>query len=254
MNDRPGTLTLEEFCRQLAGNHRQIRNFAWWGRPDDDRRWGIWSLDHRDSGLIEQSNADAIRTELGRCFSARSVRIERHNHWAVGHVVALVIKVYTTRGSPTVAARKLHELLCRLGDYPLLDEDDYCQREYDATIENIQQVGGRMVKDDAPDDWPRQAFSWFWDHDQGAVENCDDQGGWPSEEQMTQCLVGLGLLDLEDVDWGGEQVLDALRLNPKLSIRDELAEELEIAAEWKQIQYIRSLVGMPRLSGFEEPN
>jgi len=51
--------------------------------------------------------------------------------------------------------------------------------------------------EELPDDMAGQLLSWFWDNDQSAVENCDDQGGWPTDEQMAEALTELGYT-LED--------------------------------------------------------
>jgi hypothetical protein len=50
------------------------------------------------------------------------------------------------RGHITRAFRKYHELAQRLADYPVLDEDDYCRREYESTLENIMNAAWRLKK------------------------------------------------------------------------------------------------------------
>ena len=41
-------------------------------------------------------------------------------------------------------------------------------------------------------------FSWFWDHNQRAVENRDDQGGYPSEDELREAFDALGFEQIED--------------------------------------------------------
>ena len=119
---------------------------------------------------------------------------ESHNHWACGWVDGYRIRVY--RGEKreiTNAFKAWCEIQERLSNYPLLDEEDYSRREYEATIENISQAGRRYLKDDAPEDWAERCFSWFWDNNQAAVENRDDQGGYPSDQQIMEAMTALDL-------------------------------------------------------------
>ena len=48
------------------------------------------------------------------------------------------------RGKITKAFRTYHDLAVRLANYPLLDEDDYYAREYEATIENIGDAAWKL--------------------------------------------------------------------------------------------------------------
>lgn len=85
------------------------------------------------------------------------------------------------------------EILGRLEDYPLLDEPDYSRREYEATMENFDSaVSGIRYEYELPEDWKEEVFRWFWQHDQRAVENRDDCGGYPSEEQFEAAFTALG--------------------------------------------------------------
>jgi hypothetical protein len=193
---------VELAAQELAGNHRDFECFAWWNRPADDGKWAVVYTHHRDSGLLDQSNAAAIEEAL-RPFMEMDepdVAGESHSHWAVGWVKGYAIRVFDENGDITAAFRRYCELRARLADYPILNETDYSQREYDATLGNIAEAGRRFVADEAPDDWPSEAFSWFWECNQRAVENRDDQGGYPSDEEMKECLADLGWLDPDYAD------------------------------------------------------
>src|SRR5271156_4232814 len=100
----------------------------------------------------------------------------------------------------TPAFLKWTELQDALKEYPLLDDSDASAREYEATLENIATVGCRYIRDYLPTDWPSQVFSWFWKHDQSAVEDCDDQGGCPSDEQIKTALEALGFSETDEAD------------------------------------------------------
>jgi hypothetical protein len=96
-------------------------------------------------------------------------------------------------GRITEAFQKYHELSERLADYPVLDETDYSNREYEATLENIADAGWRLRQEfDLPEDWAEQVYSWLSDNRSGEVENRDDQGGYPSQSALVEAFAALG--------------------------------------------------------------
>jgi hypothetical protein len=170
-----------------AGNWHEFESFCWFDRPDDADEFCVYHLNHRDSGLLDQSNADATRKALEPFDD--DVRLETFNHWAVGWIDAVAVRVETR------AYRTLCEIIDRLSEYPILDETDYSEREHEATLGNIEdsfyQVSGEVDKDKLPEDWACSVCSWFWDNDQNAVENVDDQGGYPDRDQLLACISSL---------------------------------------------------------------
>lgn len=117
---------------------------------------------------------------------------EHHSHWACGWIDGHSIRVFRD-GDITDAFRAYHELAQRLADYPLLDEEDFSRREYEATLENIADAAWRLKRQfDLPDGWESQVFDWFWQHNQSAVENVDDQGGYPDEDELEEAFDSLG--------------------------------------------------------------
>jgi hypothetical protein len=120
-------------ARSLAGNWKSFDNFSWNGnpkhRPED---CAIVYLSNRDSGCLTESNEAAIHAALrpwmGSLDDGDLVESQSHNHWAVGHVDGIVIRCVDDKG-PTAAFRKLHELAQQLDTYPVLDENDFSDRE-----------------------------------------------------------------------------------------------------------------------------
>jgi len=51
-------------------------------------------------------------------------------HWAVGVIEGIAVKVLTSRGHYTKAFLIFRDLMYQMEEYPLLDESDYCQREW----------------------------------------------------------------------------------------------------------------------------
>lgn len=183
---------VEAAAREMANNHARFDSFAWWGEPEDGANWTVVYTHNRDSGLIDLSNAAVIEEEMGKFEDVIS---QRHNHWACGWVDGLVIRVYDDEGAVTDAFRRYCELMNKLEDYPVLDEEDYSRREHEAGLEYIADIGKRWVKDGAPDGWASEVFSWLWENDPGECENRDGTGPAPSDDAIRDALLDLDMLD-----------------------------------------------------------
>lgn len=79
----------------------------------------------RDSDCLEASNFAAMLALLGG--ESETVIVVRESHWAVGWVEWIAI--HATDARALEIADKAHE---RLESYPVLDEEDWSQRETDA--------------------------------------------------------------------------------------------------------------------------
>jgi hypothetical protein len=188
---------VELAAEAIVGNWKSFDCFAWHDQPVNPDHWCIVYTHNRDSGLLDQSNAGVIDSAMSRFERYGTARQESHNHWACGWVDGWSIRVYNASGTITKAFRAYFDLMSKLADYPVLDEEDYSRRETEATIENIRACGRRMLADNAPEDWASQCYNWFLDNNQCAVESRDDQGGYPSDEEMKDCLSALGWLDAD---------------------------------------------------------
>lgn len=162
---------------------------------DDAESWSVIYTHHRDSGLLDQSNAAAIEKAMAPFTEGDDpdVVFESHHHWAVGHIDGFSVRVYRN-GQITEAFRRYHELAERMADYPVLDEEDYSRREYEATVENIADAAWRLKGEyELPDDWQYEVYSWLSENESNEIENRDDQGGYPSEEALQRAFEDLGL-------------------------------------------------------------
>ena len=89
---------------------------------------------NRDSKLLEQSNwSAAIRRleEAAQGLENRGWFIHRARHWAVGWVETLVVQT----DAPTPVLEEAAIILQDLEAYPVLDEDDYSDRIYNAALD-----------------------------------------------------------------------------------------------------------------------
>jgi len=87
------TLSDSEFldlANELAGNWKRMDSFAWFRESeiDDSDRWAIIYTHHRESGLLDRSNAAVIGTAMmpftEKCDDDPDVVMESHSHFAVG--------------------------------------------------------------------------------------------------------------------------------------------------------------------------
>jgi hypothetical protein len=193
--------SLEEAAKEAAGNWLHFDCFSWHRQHDLDspEDWAIFYTSNRDSGLLDQSNEAVINAAMKPFTSGKNpdVVLETHNHWAVGHVDGFSIRVFR-RGRITKAFRTYFDLQQRLADYPLLDEDDYSNRVYEATLANIDDAAWRLKKQyDLPPDWAFTVYQWLSDHDCSELED-NDRGGYPSEMWLQRAFDGLRFKKIDD--------------------------------------------------------
>jgi hypothetical protein len=185
-------------ARRLAGNWRQFEAFVWSRgyRLQGADHWMIGYTSHRDAGLLAQSNAKVIAERLAP-FSVGDdpdLVFERHSHFAFGYVEGLSLRVYRTDGTITAVFREFCRLQQRLEASPLLDEQDYGRRVYEATLANYRGEMGRLT-DELSQGWEAQVFAWFGDHGPDRyITNPDDQGGHAPREAILAALNDLGLM------------------------------------------------------------
>ena len=197
-----GDMTIEEAATESAGNWRDFDCFVWWRdrEIEDSDQWMIHYTHHRDSGLLDQSNAEQIRKALESFTEGDDPDVveESHSHWAVGHIDGFSLRVFRD-GQITEAFRTFHSLMESLAEYPILDESDYSEREYEASYENIGHAAWSLKQEyDLPDDWQSQVFEWLNDNRPNSLENTDDQGGWPDDDDLEAAFDALGFERLED--------------------------------------------------------
>lgn len=197
-----GTLDLEDAAKKAAGNWQRFDSFVWFRDKDieDADRWAIIYTHNRDSGLLDQSNASVIAKAIAPFTEGDDpdVVFESHSHWAVGHVDGFSVRVFDGDGEITEAFRKYHELAEAMHDYAILDEEDYSERELEATLENIEDAAWRLKNEfELPEGWVWQAYDWLSENRSGEVENRDDQGGYPSEDAMREAFEALNYVPVE---------------------------------------------------------
>lgn len=193
---RLGELDLKDAAKEAAGNWQRFKCFVWYRdeelkNPED---WAVIYTHHRDSGLLDQSNASVINKAISPFTNGNDPDLvfESHSHWAVGSISGFSVRVFK-RGRITKAFRTYHELAVQIEEYPILDEHDYSERESNATYENVGEAAWRLTTDfNLPDDWQSDVYSWLSEHRDNALENSSDQGGWPDDDALQAAFEALG--------------------------------------------------------------
>jgi hypothetical protein len=188
---------VEGAAHELLGNWQHFDCFSWhrgYDLPDADN-WMLWYTSSRDAGLLEQSNEKAINERLQPYSEGDNpdLLFETHSHWACGYLNGVSIRVIRADGSISPAFTTFCKIKEELDGYPVLDETDYGEREYAATLENYRNEMWRCKN--LPEGWEEMVYRHFSDngHDQ-FVENRDDQGGYAPEQSIIEALKDLGLM------------------------------------------------------------
>ena len=135
---------------------------------------------HRDSNLLEQSNWDYIVKALG---DLEGVEIVRASHWGVGWVENIL--VHENAEEPLM---KAEDIMHQYERYSVLDDSDFCDRETEATIENIKSEGKLS------DEKATEVYSYLANHHPEEIEGHDLSGGWVSRERIKSALLEMELI------------------------------------------------------------
>lgn len=132
--------TIEDFAKSFVGNWKKFDSFLWYGAPDDRDKYGIIYTHNRDSDILEKSNAEEIEKRLSPFMNNESPDVisESHNHWACGYVEGYAIRVYDAQGNITQAIREIWTIAQQLANYPVLNEEDYSEKEEEEKEESWQ--------------------------------------------------------------------------------------------------------------------
>ena len=119
MPSQLGELDITEAAKVAAGNWMKFECFVWDRTRDldDAENWAIVYTHHRDSGLLDQSNADAIEKAMEPFTEGDDpdVVFESHRHWAVGYIEGFSIRVFKD-GQVTEAFKAYHQLAEAMAD------------------------------------------------------------------------------------------------------------------------------------------
>ena len=179
-------------------------DFGYWGSDDMFKTWGFCGVDkNRDSDLLEISNFDVITKDLMTTFPL-DFRIENYSHWLVGNVDRLVCRILkheipfideVKQEDITIAFRAAMEWLDQLRDYPVADEGDYSDKQYQQGIEAIiewdKDNPGMICKDNI-ENWTDRIWYELANDGYSFEDNY-----YPSDEVIYKSIYKLGLQNEE---------------------------------------------------------
>jgi len=181
-------------------------DFGYWGSENMFKTWGFCGVDkNRDSDLLEISNFDVITKDLMTTFPL-DFRIENYSHWLVGNVDRLVCRILkheipfideVKQEDITIAFKAAMEWLDQLRDYPVADEGDYSDKQYQQGIEAIikwdKENPGIIYKDNLNiEHWADRI--WY---ELGNDGYSFEDSYYPSDEVIYKVIYKLGLQNEE---------------------------------------------------------
>ena len=202
---------VEAYAQEMGANWEKFDCFALYGRGDytPTENWCLVYVDRgNQSTLIDESNAAEIAERLGAqpdtgAADGLSDAVPIHtSHWAGGRLSGYMLRIRDDAGELTPKFCEWHSIQCELDDYPILNDDDYSERESEATDANIAQAIADYARalerehgtqsDEFPDGWAESVASWIRENEY--PENIDDQGGWPNDDSLDLAFIACGLI------------------------------------------------------------
>lgn len=175
-----------------ASNPDNIPYYHYHGPLDLGITWMSTFSMTRDSDLLETSNFDSITADMEERFPD-DVMIERSGHWAVGWIDTLRVRVYDDDNEFTEAILAAYGYWQALQDYPVIDEEDYSNREYEEAMDMLEQALPSNMKDDLPKDYIEEIWRWLSDSNIYYTED----SGWNYNDVKEACEA-LNYLEDED--------------------------------------------------------
>ena len=188
---------VEACAKRASANWLRFDSFSYYCEEiDNPADWTIVYTSNRDSTLLSQSNAAAIQKRLAKYQEGDSPDCveERHSHWAVGYVDGYRLRVYH-KGKITDCFREWCQIQDEIDGYPVLDEGDYSEREWEATWNNMTEQGKWISRKEGfilPEGWESALNEKLDELDCNWTESSDDKGGWPEDDLVLRAFESLG--------------------------------------------------------------
>lgn len=182
----------KELAKGAACNWLTFSDFHWEIDQDVYKDWTVVYNTNRDDTLIGESNAEVMTKEMQQYINDGTAEPVTHRHWGCGWMGGYLIKVHDKDGEPTKAFKAWCDMMTQLEEYPLLDELDYSQREFDQTLQNIEDQLSNLSDFEIPENGAEDVYRYLWGTDPSSLESDDDCGGYPSLEVIERAANALG--------------------------------------------------------------
>jgi len=210
--------------------------------PNETDRWVLGAVFRtRDSDLLQSSNADALIKYLESDPSLEEDYVVTGcNHWAVGWVEHLSFKLLDAPGEPSRIFRLIMEWFDALSDYPVADDQDFSERQWDAFVDNVAWACSDHVRSSAPDDYAEEVASFMARNGIADDSYHNPEQCGVSEEEAIEALTALNWYGkvyaarLEGYLYNGDNEGEAFVLLEDLSIDDDTAH-VAIGDDWLEV-------------------
>jgi hypothetical protein len=195
---------IDQAAEFAEGNWQQWSNFHLWrnrwledhGTDPDD--YYIFYTKNCQSGTIDDSNHRVI-TKAFEPFKDSKDVVDFGAGGAVGKLEGYGVRVYKPgTKKPTEAFQKLWELAEQLRDYPILDESDHSEVQYESDLQGVEMSAEATIgygeHPDLPEDWVSQVYDWISNSAEHELEleDVDGNGAYPDEDVTKKALISLG--------------------------------------------------------------
>lgn len=171
----------------------KIPDMAYRGDVDLGGTWAITISKHRDSDALARSNYEVIKNDMESKFP-EDVSDERFNHWAVGWMDHLLVRMLDDNGQVTEAGKAILDWNAALSDYPIADESHYSELESEEAMEYIEDEVTRFINrsEHVPDPEPKDLLDKIlsWLGKEGIPEDYSDPR--ITEDQLEKALIASG--------------------------------------------------------------
>ena len=199
-------------------------DFGYWGNADMFNTWGWAGIDyHRDSGILDHANYQAFHRDIVPDY-IHHFESERMNHWAVGWVERTLVKVLHNEedgaifDNITEAFCETVAVLDNLHEYPVLDDELYCEMEWQKNISILEEVSPPMVSREDPK-WVEKLLGELLDMN---VEMVPDADCYPDIEEIAEAAYNLNLVSKQHEEEWMEFCFDHNMAKPSVFLKQQV--------------------------------
>ncbi len=145
-----------QLAKEVIEEFNKLTDFSYHGELPLGETWGITFSRHRDSDVLENSNFEVISDDLMEKFPD-DCQVENFNHWAVGWVDNLCVKMIDDKGNCTEAGKLAFGWKENLENYPIACEMHFSEKEREDFLETLENCYiPNDLRDNLPDDYINQ--------------------------------------------------------------------------------------------------